>query len=141
MTPCHLFVYGTLLTGSLPRDLRRLLRLHCRPAGEAYIHGKLYDLGDYPGAVPATDADQRVYGALLRLRAPGRCLPHLDRYEAYRPGTPQDSEFVRIQVTAYRLPGRRPVPAWAYFYNRPVRAFPPISSGDYRKRRRFERSG
>lgn len=127
----YLFVYGSLLTGSRHRHVDHLLARHGRRVGHAYIHGRLYDLGRYPGAVPSRDAQERVYGMLYKLLHFERVIRHLDEYEDYIPGNAGRSEFVRTKINAVVTTHDRHVTAWVYFYNRRIGNTPRIASGDY----------
>lgn len=128
-TCSFLFVYGTLMRGGLRQDL--MAEAGVRLLAEGTIQGRLYDLGQYPGAKPSTNSDDLVRGEVHRLIDPARALAILDRYEGCFPGLPARSEFVRgvVRVTLNEG-GQRP--AWAYFYNRPVDESRRIPSGDYR---------
>jgi len=91
-----LFVYGTL---------RRLLRLRgLRPLGAAWIQGRLYDFGRYPGW--RRGGSGSVAGELFP--APSESLLRwIDEYEGHR--------FRRVQVLA-RRPQGDVLTAWAYEY-------------------------
>jgi gamma-glutamylcyclotransferase (GGCT)/AIG2-like uncharacterized protein YtfP len=96
----------------------RLLRGAVQDLGPGHIQARLYDLGDYPGAVASTRRGDRVTGRLYRLLAPLTTLARLDHYEGYDPSAEPASEFVRRPVAAARAGG--PVLAWVYYYNRSV---------------------
>ena len=65
MTTCRLlFVYGTLRRQS-PHPMARYLARHARYVGTARVAGRLYDLGPYPGMLPAAEADDFVHGDLF----------------------------------------------------------------------------
>lgn len=131
MAGLHLFAYGSILTGTGQRSLARTLRELVEDLGPGYVRARLYDLGDYPGAVPSTNPGDRVQGRLLRLRAPLSALSRLDRYERYDPRAEAASEFVRRPVEV-ALPGRPgPVTAYVYYYNRPARHRPRVLPADW----------
>lgn len=123
--PETLFVYGSLLPG-LP--LHPLLA-SAIPLGPGSIQGRLYDLGDYPGAVGA--ADGRVHGEAYRLRDPG-LLALLDDEEGYDPANEAGSLFLRRRIPVTLADGRV-VMAWVYLYAGPLERVVPIPSGDYRR--------
>lgn len=105
-----LFVYGTL---------RKNFRLHHyldRPDVHLIctgtIAGVLYDLGEYPGALPAEDS--RVYGELYELKNPDVILPELDRIEGFDPNAENASLFVRRLVPVKSDDGDI-ASAWVYW--------------------------
>lgn len=52
------FTYGTLMLTTGIAAVDEAMRKAGVPLGRAYVHGHLFDLGDYPGAVPVrTNAD------------------------------------------------------------------------------------
>ena len=53
MSKDHVFFYGTLITGARDHAVRRLVEAHCRIVGQAWLPGRLYDLGPYPGMAAA----------------------------------------------------------------------------------------
>jgi gamma-glutamylcyclotransferase (GGCT)/AIG2-like uncharacterized protein YtfP len=131
MADTYLFAYGTLLTGTGSRGIDRILRTHGQDRGRGQIRARLYDLGDYPGAVATVARGDRVTGRLYRLRAPERALARLDRYERFHPGAEDASEFVRRLAEVVPDGARAAVTAWIYYYNRAVVRRPRIASGDW----------
>ncbi len=129
----YLFVYGSLLPGEAEADtvsvMQQLLRL-----GPAYVHGKLYDLGEYSGAVLDAEADTEIAGEVFELPADPAVLAALDAYEGYDPTQPKDNLFVRLQAPV-RLRDGRKLNSWIYAYNRNPGTAPLIADGDYRKSR------
>ena len=69
-----LFVYGTLMEG-FNRSWQKTLG--AKPIGKGTMVARLYDLGEYPGAVLAPGASDRVEGELYELRA-GTGRAHAD---------------------------------------------------------------
>ena len=107
----QVFFYGTLRTG-FNRTTRAGIDDFLKFAGRGWISGKLFDLGIYPAAVPAT------------------VLAALDRIEGYRPAEPERSLYNRVRVPATLDDGRMEH-VWVYFYNAPLGRAPRITSGDY----------
>lgn len=120
MSPCHLFVYGTLRNVK-SHPMHRLL-LPATLVGLGAFQGQLYDLGDYPGAVASENAADIVRGEVYLLHEPATALSNLDRYEG--------QEYIR-QAASIRLDTGEIIEAQIYLYNRPTRALRRIASGDY----------
>ena len=78
--------YGTLRTG-FNRTTRAGVDGLLKFAGRGWINGKLFDLGIYPAAVPASDA--RVWGEVFEITDPPTVLAALDRIEGHRPTEPE----------------------------------------------------
>ena len=112
----YLFVYGTLRReyGS-PFYEEHAEELEWMGTGE--ISGKLYDIGEYPGASPQLDVqDSIILGDVFKLREPKKFLELLDQYENYDPLNAEGSEYVRGEVSV-RLENKEQLSAWIYWYN------------------------
>jgi gamma-glutamylcyclotransferase (GGCT)/AIG2-like uncharacterized protein YtfP len=123
----QVFFYGTLRTG-FNRTTRAGLDDFLKFAGHASIRGKLFDLGIYPAAVPASD--RTVRGEVFEMVDAPKVLAALDRIEGHRPADPDRSLYSRVQVAATMDDGRTE-DVWVYFYNAPLGRAPRIASGDY----------
>ncbi|MFN3323036.1 MAG: gamma-glutamylcyclotransferase [Bryobacteraceae bacterium] len=117
----RLFVYGTLRENSQV-PLTRLLPQAPRLLGAAYAHGRLFDLGSYPGMIPSPCRPDRVAGELYELAA--RSFLVLDRYEG--------PLFERRRIRVRMARNGRSVAAWCYLYRFPAPVWKRIRSGDYR---------
>ena len=128
----HLFVYGTLRKGFSLHSF--LGNREVRFVGYGRIPGLLYDLGEFPGAVPAASGGE-VEGELYELLGGEAQLKKLDALEEFYPEKPQQSLFFR-RSTFVTLRNGAKVEAWAYF----VSQLPPeariVPSGDYAEARR-----
>ena len=144
----HLFVCGTLLpelTSLLPAHLKTLIE-RLRPVGAATVPGRLYDLGEYPGAIVDPDARTQIHGYVLELPA----LPEedndaeasfwqrLDEYEGFDSRAGERNLFLRQRCTATLADGR-PLECWLYSSNQAVSEMQRIPGGDYLKHRAFTR--
>jgi gamma-glutamylcyclotransferase (GGCT)/AIG2-like uncharacterized protein YtfP len=131
MTECgpeHLFVYGTLMRrGKSP--YAGLLRRRAEFVGEAWVAGRLYHLGRFPGAVPVRDCNAKVYGEVFRLTAPS-VLDALDRYEGCHPADPEHGLFRRETAEA-QLAGRSRIAVWIYAFAGSLAGRPLIASGRF----------
>ena len=123
-----LFLYGTLLPVESPEevadsvgDLRRI--------GPARIRGRLYDLGDYPGAIFDPASTTWIHGEIFEI-PDNAVLQAIDRYEEFDDSNPRTSLFIRTRVPA-RLRDGHDVESWAYLYNRDPGDAPLVTGGSY----------
>ena len=138
MPPERLFVYGTLRGGLEPTGVAG--RLHgARHLGDATLPGALYDLGDYPGAIPDPETHARVHGELIELADAADAFAWLDRYEGIDPDDPEGSLFRRERGRVL-LAGGEPLDCWVYVYRGPVADRPRIAGGDWAAWRAERRS-
>jgi gamma-glutamylcyclotransferase (GGCT)/AIG2-like uncharacterized protein YtfP len=121
------FFYGTLMSGFKRRG-RDGIDAKLTPVGEGRIHAALFDLGLYPGAIPASDATVR--GEVHRMTDAEEVLHELDAIEGFTPGEPDASLYVRSETPVTLDDGRTAI-AWTYFYNAPLGGAQRIESGDY----------
>jgi len=128
-TTHFVFVYGTLMKG-FQEDWQT--KVGARLLGRGRISGKLYDLGEYPGAICAAgDSGEYVKGELYEVKDPELATSILDQFEEFFPRRPHKSLFVRIIAPVTLEDGRREN-AWVYVYNQPVDETRLVPSGDYR---------
>ncbi|MGH9840762.1 MAG: gamma-glutamylcyclotransferase family protein [Blastocatellia bacterium] len=125
----YLFVYGTLRPAIVREELRWLIEM-LKPIGRATVRGRLYDLGEYPGAVLDPQCHTLVVGDLLELPANEQIVAALDEYEGCVEGDPDASLFVRSRCWV-RLDDGREIESWIYLYNRDVSSATLIPKGDY----------
>lgn len=125
------FVYGTLMQG----ESRGGLILAAKPLRivPARTPGRLADLGEYPGLIPARRNGQWVFGEFAEFRAVESLLAQLDFVEEYSPGEEARSLYLRRSVPVVLEDGAEAW-AWAYVYNRPYDPRRIIGSGDWRHR-------
>jgi gamma-glutamylcyclotransferase (GGCT)/AIG2-like uncharacterized protein YtfP len=95
------------------------------------VRGRLYDLGEYPGAVLSRNAPL-VIGQVFELPNDPEVLTRLDEYEGFDPHRPQSSLFVRKRCLVQLDSGKK-LFCWMYAYNRPPGAASPLPSGLYSK--------
>jgi gamma-glutamylcyclotransferase (GGCT)/AIG2-like uncharacterized protein YtfP len=124
----YLFVYGTLHRGQPLHS--HLAARRARFVGEGRIAGRLFDLGEYPGAIPDTRRFSTVRGEVHELFSPDDTLAILDDVEGFDPAHPEKSLFERRRVTADLEDGRR-INAWVYFYRRSLAEATEIPDGDF----------
>jgi gamma-glutamylcyclotransferase (GGCT)/AIG2-like uncharacterized protein YtfP len=138
-----LFVYGTLRPSFAPPELKELIG-QWRKVGDGYVHGRLYDLGEYPGAVLDSASETRIIGEVFELPDDDSTLAALDSYEGFDPGNLNASLFVRRRCEVMFEDDSK-IECWVYVYNRRVTPSTIIQSGDvlmrYGERERSEPPG
>jgi gamma-glutamylcyclotransferase (GGCT)/AIG2-like uncharacterized protein YtfP len=126
ITP-YLFVYGTLL--NTQNQYGAYLQQHCTFLQNGKFKGKLYDMGEYPGAIFSDEGDQYVHGSVYQMDNPKNLLSFIDDYEGFGAGQDQPNLFIRdlkdIETTASTIA------CWVYVYNLPVKHLVQIKSGKY----------
>jgi gamma-glutamylcyclotransferase (GGCT)/AIG2-like uncharacterized protein YtfP len=134
----HLFVYGTLSPRHAPPEIAATVR-RLRPLGPASIRGRLYDLGEYPGAVLNKNSRSVIRGEVFELPGDQGTLTSLDDYEGFKPAKPTSSLFVRRTWPVTMDDGTR-LRCWVYVYNGDMKSAQPVRSGRYLRRRTTRRS-
>ena len=127
----YLFLYGTLMPDHAPAEIARTVR-NLRRIASGRVPGRLYDFGDYPGAIFTPSGSSAIKGEVYDLHGGMNLLRRLDTYEEFDELHPEDSLFVR-KKRLVRLKGSRQVLAWVYEYNGDPSAGILIPTGDYRK--------
>jgi gamma-glutamylcyclotransferase (GGCT)/AIG2-like uncharacterized protein YtfP len=127
----YLFLYGTLKPDSADSEIASIVS-QLRSVGRGFVPGRLYDLGDFPGAVVDSSSTSLVRGLLVELPSNRAVLEALDRYEEFDPSNPRGSLFVRTK-TRIRLTDGRKVEGWIYVYNKKPGNAPLIPGGHYSK--------
>lgn len=115
MDTCYLFAYGTLRKNFEPGTNLVDARSY---RGLGTVAGLLYDLGQYPGAVP--HESQRITGDLFEIAESQLAL--LDEYEG--------EDYCRKSVMVLLETGET-LPAWIYWYNGKTERKPRINQNDY----------
>jgi len=126
----QLFVYGSLRSGSL-QPAQSYIKLYFIPLGKASVKGKLYDFGEYPGAIP-TNEDVFITGELYTIRRKEEfflVMDMLDEYEGMHV-EPNEIPLFRSEETTVFIKNVTDV-AWIYWYNRDLTGCRLIESGDY----------
>lgn len=124
----HLFVYGTLRP-EFTNLYARFLRQHSEYVGEGTLPGRLFDLGQYPGAVYEPDSLTMVHGTVYDIGKNGAILHRLDTYEGVSHPPTVTDEYVRT-IVPVRCNGGI-IACWTYLYNWSVDGKRVIASGDY----------
>jgi pyruvate carboxylase len=128
----YLFLYGTLRPADAPEEIRPAVQ-GLRTVDEGSLPGRLYDLGEYPGAVIDLEAEQRILGTVFELPADAAVLSRMDQYEGFYPGNLGESLFVRVRQRV-ELESGGSVECWIYEYNQPPLGARVITSGRWRRK-------
>jgi gamma-glutamylcyclotransferase (GGCT)/AIG2-like uncharacterized protein YtfP len=113
----YLFVYGSLKSTQPANEGTDLMK-SSNLIGDATVPGRLYDFGDFSGAVIDVQSRDQIHGEIFQLPDPAaENLKALDAYEEFDPSNPQQSLFVRRTISAMLSDGRR-LNCWIYVYNR-----------------------
>jgi gamma-glutamylcyclotransferase (GGCT)/AIG2-like uncharacterized protein YtfP len=89
-----------------------------RYVGSGRVRGKLYNLGEYPGAVE--DDVGFVYGDVYEISNMDEVLPRLDEYEGFNRDKREESLFIRKVIEVFMDDGST-LKASVYIYNGRVR--------------------
>jgi gamma-glutamylcyclotransferase (GGCT)/AIG2-like uncharacterized protein YtfP len=125
----QLFVYGSLRSG-FQHPAYEYISKYFRLVGEGKVKGYLYDMGDYPAAIPTTD-DVYILGELYALKDGGDfswAIEQLDAYEGVEPEGAEIPLYKRELATVYLE--NETAEAWIYWFNRNIENQPRIHSGD-----------
>jgi len=129
ITNNYLFVYGTLLDAD--NEFGSYLKNNCSFYGDGRFKSKLYDVGEYPGAVADSESLSYVYGSIYLMNDAMEALTLLDDHEGFGEDQQQPNLFIRRVVEVES--DNKTIDCWCYLYNLPVDNLAIISSGDYLK--------
>jgi len=127
--PNYLFVYGTLRKEfglQLSKDIKEDIVY----MGSAAINGELYDIGEYPAALPTKDKNAKIAGEIYQVSHPRKVFKLLDEYEGYDKKHLESSEYFRRRELLEMESGEK-IEAWVYWYNFPVKNKRRIEQRDY----------
>lgn len=126
----YLFTYGTLTEELAPPEISGSVK-KLKYIGNGFVYGRLYDLGNYPGAVLDRFHKSKIFGKIYELPN-SQILEEFDNYEEYDREKPTKSLFIRKQVSINRA-NQKKIKAWVYEYNRDVGKLPLIENGRFSK--------
>ena len=122
------FISGPLMGGSdLADELKHYQFLTY--IGRGKTPGKMYNVGDYPGAVPTDAPRMYLYGDMYECNSED-ALQMLDEGAGAVGDDPTLHHF-RRDLRPVTLENGRLEQAWVFFYNMSVAGLPLIPSGDY----------
>ena len=126
MKSALLFIYGTLLNHN--NEFAVYLKEHSHFFANGKVKGKLYDIGEYPGAI-LNDGDEYIYGVILQIDDPEVVFLEIDDYEGYGDEQPEPNEFIRVSTDVETV--SEIVSCYVYVYNLPIDDLPTITDGRY----------
>ena len=125
----QVFVYGSLRSGFHHPAYAYISRYFTLVAS-GKVKAKLFDMGEYPAAVPANE-EKFIVGELYRINHPeefGWAMAQLDDYEGLNTENNELPLYRREPVTVY-LNGQTEE-AWVYWFNGDTSGKPVVESGD-----------
>ena len=122
-----LFIYGSLL--QTDNEFGRYLKQHAKSYKHGKFKGKLYDAGEYPGAITYPYGDYYVHGSIVQIDNPIETLKYIDNYEGFGNDQLQPNLFIRELLDIET--DNEIVECWIYLYNHSIINLPQIISGDY----------
>ena len=123
----YLFVYGTLLDKQ--NEFGAYINANCTFYANGRFKGRLYDIGEYPGAINHPEGGNYVYGKIYRVTDTKKVFKQLDYYEGFGPDEAQPNLFLRELISTEAAD--ETIECWAYLYNFPVDGLRLIESGVY----------
>lgn len=135
----YLFIYGTLMPAHAPAEIARAVR-KLRRVGRGRTPGRLYNFGEYPGAIFTALGQSKVKGAIYEMKGGMNLLRQLNVYEEFDERHPERSLFLR-KKRVIRLDDKRQLLAWVYEYNRDPSKGVAMPKGDYRDHLRRRKQG
>jgi gamma-glutamylcyclotransferase (GGCT)/AIG2-like uncharacterized protein YtfP len=124
----QLFVYGSLLSG-FHHPAYAYISRYFTLVGPAKVKGKLFDMGEYPAAIPVNE-DAWIAGELYQLNNKDEfawAICQLDDYEGIFPEVGETPLYRREPVNV--VINDKEALAWIYWYNQEITDKPVISSG------------
>lgn len=127
----QIFVYGSLRSGFQAPAFEYISR-YFTLVSEAKVKGYLYDMGEFPAALPTTD-EAYIIGELYRIKNEEEfywAMEQLDAYEGIH-ADPEDGAlpYQRELATVF-ITNETTTTAWIYWFKEPIINHPIIQSGD-----------
>jgi gamma-glutamylcyclotransferase (GGCT)/AIG2-like uncharacterized protein YtfP len=126
----QIFVYGSLRSGFHAPAFEYISR-YFDLISDARAKGYLYDMGEFPAAVP-TEEDVYLVGELYRIKQEEEfswAMEQLDAYEGIHSEPEEGAIPYRRALTTVFTPAGNTT-AWIYWFNEPIGNQPIIASGD-----------
>ena len=129
MKSAFLFVYGSLLDED--NEIAIYLKNDSTFYSAGKVKGKLYDIGEYAGAILSAEGNEYIYGNILKIDTTEKVFKVIDDYEGYRGDQSWPNEFIRVLTDIET--GTGIISSWIYVYNLPVNGLKAIKGGRYFK--------
>lgn len=129
ITVLPLFVYGSLRSG-FQHPAYAYISKYFELTGTAKVKGELYDMGDYPAAVPG-NAETWITGELYTIQQAAEfpwAIGQLDDYEGINGEANEPVLYAREKATVYL--NDTAIEAWIYWYKGDISSKPRIECGD-----------
>jgi gamma-glutamylcyclotransferase (GGCT)/AIG2-like uncharacterized protein YtfP len=127
MKGTFLFVYGSLLNED--NEFAIYLKDNSTFYSTGKVKGRLYDIGEYPGAILSSVGKEYIYGSIRKINSPEKVLRVIDEYEGYGGEQAWPNEFIRLSTAIETEAGI--INCWIYVYNLPVNGLKHIKGGRY----------
>ena len=127
--PYFLFVYGSLRSG-FHHPAYQYISDYFTLVGDAKTKGELFDMGEYPAALPTTK-EKFIIGELYKIKNEdefGWAIGQLDDYEGVVVEDGEKPLYKRSKTNVWINDHEQE--AWIYWYNSDVHECPVIESGD-----------
>jgi gamma-glutamylcyclotransferase (GGCT)/AIG2-like uncharacterized protein YtfP len=129
--PVHqIFVYGSLRSGFESPAFEYISR-YFRLVSASKVRGLLYDMGEYPAALPCAE-DNFLVGELYAIKDPEEffwAIEQLDDYEGLNAEPEEDCQSFRRELVEVITPNGVEM-AWVYWFNGSIENKPIIASGN-----------
>jgi gamma-glutamylcyclotransferase (GGCT)/AIG2-like uncharacterized protein YtfP len=125
----QLFVYGSLRSG-FHHPAYAYISRYFTLLGDARVQGSLYDMGDYPAAIPS-HTHSFIIGELYTINHPDEfswAIAQLDDYEGLNTENGEKPLYRREETRVYTNAGE--TKAWIYWFNGDTTGRTCIESGD-----------
>ncbi|MCG5547398.1 gamma-glutamylcyclotransferase family protein [Halorhodospira halochloris] len=132
----RLFAYGTILDNPQDPQVQAAITRYTDKIDDAYVPGRLYDLGSFPGAVPLLGGKEQqqhwVKGQILEIIDSHRVFKVLDAYEDADINHPKAGMFRREKVTVTpNSASEEPFTCYIYWINKVPPYAHRIEDGDW----------
>lgn len=125
----YLFVYGTLRSNSA-HPMAEFLRKNASLLGHATMPGRLYRLGDYPGAVYDENAETLICGEVYEIENAPVLFAQLDAYEGVEDLPQQPAEYQRA-LAKVSFNGSS-IYCWTYLCKQENKALPQVPPNNHK---------